>query len=1598
MTENLDADAISDYGSTTTAREPTHPPSQEETIRDGTSPPADERSRTMDGRCDPCKARGQRSKCDRVWPSCSKCIREGTEDGCYGAIEPHDAQAQPNRRNQADPPRAVSAVPPPPPPAFPAPAPPARRATSAAPVLQQAGDHISGTARHDDAPQSARAPARTPRRSQSPPRAPPSIRESSRVRTPPAIRANQADPSLTQHIHAQAAHLREALAALEAQMTEIETQPGHPQPAGKYRLSSFPCTHAPPGIILSPPCRLRLSPPAAYGVPPCRLRLPLCRLRPFSLCRLRHHTHSCHPKHATHGPFHHAVSSIPLAFPTEAPQIAAPIFAGLGIEGRRAPAIIPGHIGGRTFAMIPDTIRKLYTGPHGCNTHVSLGYFTDDYREDISKHTSLTESMVFNPKTNRFEAASAELPDLGEGNMLSSTYIRAWQNKLGFFRSINHPDLHYWQAHYNLVTSQRDFFDNFPKWREYCITVRKRRLQQGIDPSILQRDILGPIEAEYERNKTLSAVSDMLAQAARSSTHVTPPATQTMNRIPRPSSSPSLRRLTQGQGPSAAHPTPSDTPSEHVCFFCGSSSHLSTSCSAKTLVNGKPLLAKPSESGSRQINGGAAGSTYAPCAGLSPTLPNNAPSDPRKIVTPLIPDRWEQAIQTAGIQDQFTDVPIGLRMGFRLGSFSPLSFTTIHKNHLSATKNASVVDNHICSELAAGRYSGPFSHQDLESRIGFFRASPLGVVDKPSAPGSFRVIQDLSFPILPDSDTCSVNSEIDPAQFTCLWGFFSDVVDIVLNLPPGSQAATFDVDAAYRRMPVHPDDQPHIVVHWDGLFYVDHCVPFGATSSNGIFGRCGDCILYIFKFHGICHIVKWVDDFCFFRTPATYDGSTPVFQLDEAFIYAIAENLGWPWKQAKTRPFHNIFMYLGFEWDIARQSVSIPMAKRAKFMTKINTWLASAKTSLKDTESLLGSLIHCAYAIPSGRSRISGLSRFTASFSHDYSRRFVTRSRTVRASEDVMWWRDQLSQPWCGSLLKPHPPTAPCEFFMDASTSFGIGVVCGQEFGMWQLAKGWSGSGRDIGWAEMVAVEIALDLAIHSGISNATIQFWSDNQGVIGALNAGRSRNDQQNIVLRRVYEKQLVHNIRLRISYVNTVNNIADGPSRGIPPPNSTPFKGPVTLDQDLQTFLLPTHPSIHDQWHYVDNGFAPPSDHVSCLRIASTNMSSDLQLILQTIRNLQDRLSALERKIDSLPKQPVQQAPQPPRGLMPLIDPSTDPLLHNTLKILPHALAKSTLSGYSSTIQRFIAFCTEQNIPIDRIFPSDETVLCAFATSFAHRETGGSLANALAALKTWHALHNLPWNGGPRLSYVVKAVTNCAPSVATRPERPGVTIDHLRDLHEHLDLLNPKDAAIYATACFAFWGMCRLGELLGSSRLKHDPSKLPSRSSMKQVPLSGLPLDVHLPSTKTSQRDGATIRLLPQNGRTDPIYAIINHLYVNGSARPSDYLFAYQATASEPARCVTKEEFLRRCNGIWASRGKERLSGHNFRIGGANHLIDREVPSDIVRALGRWKSGAYYKYWRKPEDKAVRFAQMLPDQPRAPGPRSRVSQGRLSPSARAA
>ena len=189
---------------------------------------------------------------------------------------------------------------------------------------------------------------------------------------------------------------------------------------------------------------------------------------------------------------------------------------------------------------------------------------------------------------------------------------------------------------------------------------------------------------------------------------------------------------------------------------------------------------------------------------------------------------------------------------------------------------------------------------------------------------------------------------------------------------------------------------------------------------------------------------NWVDDFVFFRFPINLHPN-PVFSYSLTDIYTLAKRLGRHWKESKTRPFSTEFKYLGFLWDLSTKTVQIPEQKKLRYLEKLEPWRSNRKFSRKDAESVLGTLVHCSLALPDGRLHLPSLSRFASSFNF-LSSPFIRKTPNPSVLTDIQWWRTQLSSDFCKSTLSRPPPLSPVEFWVDASSSWGVGIVFGGEW------------------------------------------------------------------------------------------------------------------------------------------------------------------------------------------------------------------------------------------------------------------------------------------------------------------------------------------------------------------------------------------------------------------------------------------------------------------------------------------------------------------------------------------------------------------------
>jgi hypothetical protein len=154
--------------------------------------------------------------------------------------------------------------------------------------------------------------------------------------------------------------------------------------------------------------------------------------------------------------------------------------------------------------------------------------------------------------------------------------------------------------------------------------------------------------------------------------------------------------------------------------------------------------------------------------------------------------------------------------------------------------------------------------------------------------------------------------------------------------------------------------------------------------------------------------------------------------------------------------------------------------------------------------------------------------------------------------------------------LLPHGTTQDLNLWVDASTEWGIGIILKGKWNTWTLSENWKGNGRDIGWLEAIAVELAARTLCDQGLMNAVVIIHSDNQGVIGAFKCGHSRNFQVNLCIHRVEAIAMASNVLHILNYTESAHNKADPISRGEVGSPSSRLPSPK-LPKELIDLILP-------------------------------------------------------------------------------------------------------------------------------------------------------------------------------------------------------------------------------------------------------------------------------------------------------------------------------------------------------------------------------------------------------------------------------------------
>jgi len=252
-----------------------------------------------------------------------------------------------------------------------------------------------------------------------------------------------------------------------------------------------------------------------------------------------------------------------------------------------------------------------------------------------------------------------------------------------------------------------------------------------------------------------------------------------------------------------------------------------------------------------------------------------------------------------------------------------------------------------------------------------------------------------------------------------------------------------------------------------------------------------------------------------------------------------------PWHPTKWKEFSAAPVYLSLIWNFDTHEVSLAKPKQQKYLTKVSEFLrdhSSSRIFKKRALSLLGTLSHVTIVYQDGGSYLSALTAFISTFTSDH----IPWYPCSAVLKDLEWLLSRLSQTSISRSLMHCADAWDLDIAVDASKSWGIGVVIDNQWDAWCWKARWHFEGRNIGWAEAIAVELVVCILFKRGLLDAVVLIYGDNQGVIGLFGRGHGRNLHVNLAIRHTDAIGASSNVLYKLKYVKSAMNRADPISHG--------------------------------------------------------------------------------------------------------------------------------------------------------------------------------------------------------------------------------------------------------------------------------------------------------------------------------------------------------------------------------------------------------------------------------------------------------------------
>ena len=357
-----------------------------------------------------------------------------------------------------------------------------------------------------------------------------------------------------------------------------------------------------------------------------------------------------------------------------------------------------------------------------------------------------------------------------------------------------------------------------------------------------------------------------------------------------------------------------------------------------------------------------------------------------------------------------------------------------------------------------------------------------------------------------------------------------------MSLGKGTMMAKFDVENAYRIVPVHPQDRPLLGMRWDGATYVDGSLPFGLRSAPKLFTAVVDALLWILGQHGVRNAMHYLDDFLLIGQAGSGECGQAL-----SMSLQICERLGVPIAPHKMEGPSSVISFLGICIDTVNMMLSLPQEKLTRLRALILKWKGRRCCHKRQLLSLIWQLQHACKVIRAGRTFLRRMIDLSMVAKKPHHR--IRLSKGFRS--DLLWW-DTFLEDWNGvavfTSLYRSPPAA--VLTSDASGGWGCGTfTSGGKWFQLQWPDSWGPIHITVKELVPIVVTCALWGASWKG---TTVRCRCDNAAVVAILCSGTSKHPLVMHLLRCLSFYVAYHQLYLEAVHLpGTANEAADALSQ---------------------------------------------------------------------------------------------------------------------------------------------------------------------------------------------------------------------------------------------------------------------------------------------------------------------------------------------------------------------------------------------------------------------------------------------------------------------